>query len=146
MQNFDESGSIQPFRQINANSGNEAELLSMSGSTLKANYAYDALYRAKKVTNGLGYAIQFGYDSVGNPTSITYPSGDVEKCFFDADGNVNQHTDCMGRITNCVLDPVDSDVDSVGYPTGTGAQFQYDVYGRLTSMTRFDRVVRLRLR
>ena len=107
----------------------------MGGDALPANYAYDALYRAKQVTNGLGYAIQYSYDSVGNPTLVTYPSLTCMKWGFDADSNVNQRTDPLSRITNYALDPVDSDVDSVGYPTGTGPQFQYDMYGRLTSMT-----------
>jgi len=131
--NTDESD--PPFRHIEATSGNEGEIRELTGNVLSGNYAYDAMYRAKQFTNGRSHTRQFGYSTVGNPEKLIYPSGKTLKIGFDPDHNLDRRTDGKNQTTNYVLDPIDSRLTDIDYPTGTSPHFDYDDYGRVTGIT-----------
>ncbi len=123
------------FRHIEANAGNESEIQELAGNALSRNYAYDALYRAKEFTDGRSHTKQFGYSAVGNPEKLIYPSGKTLKVGFDPDHNLDKRTDGKNRVTDYILDPVDSRLADVDYPAGTAPHIDYDDYGRITMTT-----------
>jgi len=131
--NTDES---QPaFRHVEATAGNESEINNLTGNILSGNCAYDAMYRAKQYTDGRSHTKQFGYSAVGNPEKLIYPSGKTLKIGFDPDHNLDKRTDGKNQTTNYALDPVDSRLTDVNYPTGTSPHIDYDDYGRVTRTT-----------
>ncbi len=67
------------------------------GTADKTDYTYDAMGRVKsanRTVSGTPYAMSYAYDLLGNPTSLTYPSGRVvEYAYSSTTGELNKVTD-----------------------------------------------------
>mgnify|MGYP000031331898 CR=1 FL=1 len=86
----------------------------------------------------------YGYDAVGNLTSVTYPDGSEETYIYDEQDRLIIHVDASGNKTHRLYDAngdtlVTRTIDRMGEVT----KFGYDDNGMLVSMTRGDRVSEL---
>jgi len=130
---YGETGTL--FRTIQTVSGKESELKEVLGDILKTSQAYDALYRLKEVKDINNHATSFGYDAVGNVSSMRYPGSQTYQWRYDADHNLDMRIDALSRTTNFGYDSTKSYLTSIDYPTGTDVSLTYDGYGRLQSTT-----------
>ncbi len=134
---YDEAGTLQ--KSVSRAAGNEDEFKYASGNVVQYSSNYDSLYRQKKLTNGnMVVAQQYGYDLVGNATSVTYADGTGDKYTkFDPDGNLMQRMDANGKATNYALAAADSHLDAITYPADAAQNiaYTYDDYGRIASAT-----------
>ena len=134
---YDEAGTLQ--KSVSRAAGNEDEFKYASGNVVQSFSNYDSLYRQTKLTNGNNVAAQqYGYDLVGNATSVTYADGTGDKYTkFDPDGNLMQRMDANGKATNYALAAADSHLDAITYPADAAQNiaYTYDDYGRIASAT-----------
>ena len=103
----------------------EGNRLTMSDGTGKTVYAYDANGRLVAETNGSGGAVQYSYDSFGNLTSITYPSGKQSTRTFDLEGRMLKVNDWLGNSTSFLYDH-DGNVVQESLPNGDVERISYD--------------------
>jgi YD repeat-containing protein len=91
-------------------------------------------------TNGNGNVTSYGYDGVGNPTSITPPAPLVKRAFtYDGAGRVLSAQDGRGNTAYYTYDANDR-ITQVSYspsscPAATCVDYTYDGAGNLTSRT-----------
>lgn len=133
---YDESN-VQ-VRQLSYGYGAEGEVLSVSGSTEPASYAYDALYRLKTLKDGKNNTTTYNYDGVGNVSSVQMPGGEtIQFPQYDPSGRVLRRIDGNGVTTNYSYDDPENLLTDIQYPAtpGLNVHFGYDAYGRRASMT-----------
>jgi RHS repeat-associated protein len=90
-------------------------------------YTYDASGRRDSMTTLTGTET-YGYDPLGQLTSVTYPNGRVVTYAYDAAGNRTQVTD-NGTPTPYAANPLNQ------YTSAGAAVFGYDLDGNLTNKT-----------
>ena len=78
--------------------------------------------------------MSYGYDAVGNRTSITYPDGNIVHYQYDALSRLSQVTDWSSQTTTSGYDAAGNLVSAV-YPNGTSTAYAYDAAGRLLNVT-----------
>jgi RHS repeat-associated protein len=137
-------GGTTPLRSETFTIGPEGEIRAQAGDCELATVDYDAMYRTKAVTDGNGHATSYGYDLVGNLTSIKYPRAVDPAVYdtvtygnFDPNGNPTTRTDGNGVITSYAYQDPDDQITAVAYGDGTtpGVTLQYDpAYGRRIGM------------
>ena len=130
---YDEAGNL--VRQTGVSRGGEGQVKQQTGSTEHSSQVLDGLSRLNQLKDGNGNPFTHVYDVVGNLKQFTYPGGNTESATFDPDGNAKTFTDGRGRTSTYTLSPDDSSVTGVAYPDATpAAQYNYDTYGRVTSI------------
>ncbi|PJZ51235.1 RHS repeat-associated core domain-containing protein [Leptospira adleri] len=79
----------------------------------------------------------FGYDSFGNVTSVTDPSGGVSSIVYDSSLNLFPitKTNALGHSSTCVYDPELGLELTKTDPNGATTTMTYDAYGRILSVT-----------
>ncbi|MFG3053820.1 fibronectin type III domain-containing protein [Kitasatospora sp. NPDC048239] len=109
----------------------------------RTGYSYDAADRPASVTTPRGnaagaqpsaYTTRYGYDPVGNRTSVTDPLGGVTRTAYDAVNRPVSVTDQLGHATATEYDKA-GQVVKVTDPTGAVVRSGYDPAGRLTGST-----------
>lgn len=99
-------------------------------------WSWDAKGRLVEHVDGAGRDTDYGYDEVGNVTSIKYPgqSGSLQRN-FDDDSRMVSITDWLGQTTDFDWD-ADSNLSEIALPTGTNNvdSFAYDNAGRSTGV------------
>lgn len=129
---YDEASS--EFRTVETLPGKVAELKEVLGDILHTNQAYDSLYRLKEVKDFNNHATSFGYDGVGNVSSMRYAGTQTYQRRYDADHNQSKRIDALTRTTNYGYDTTKSYLTSIDYPTGTDVSIDYDDFGRVESV------------
>jgi RHS repeat-associated protein len=109
--------------------GDRLNIADAHGST---SYAYDALNRILS-TAFLGVNMQYGYDAVGNRTSLQYPDGSLIAYVYDQDNRMSQVTDWQSRNSTYAYDAV-GNVTKMTYPNSVAEQLAYDPANRLTQI------------
>lgn len=134
---LDESGTT--VRQVASSYGPEMELLSTTGVSESAQYAYDALYRKTSITDGNSNQTLCAFDNQGYLSSITHPGGTGTYQFtsYDSLGNLLQRIDGRGVVTNYLYNDVESRLTDIQYPASTAlnVHVHYDIYSRLDSIS-----------
>ena len=104
---YDESA-VQA-RQVTHTYGQEAEMLTTTGSTEPVAYAYDAAYRVTGLTDGNNHTTNYSYDAIGNMTLAAYPNANSSTGYdetqfsnFDNLGNATKRIDGRGVETDYV--------------------------------------------
>jgi RHS repeat-associated protein len=135
---YDETGAL--VRKVGYQYGREGELLSISGSTEPATFAYDAAYRRISLADGNGNKTAWAYNTAGWPASITYPKKDqVQFTSYDPTGNPLVRIDGRGIETDYTYNDPESHltniqyVNSAKYPnvSQNNITVDYDGYGRI---------------
>jgi YD repeat-containing protein len=92
--------------------------------------AYDAANRRTSVTNALNEVTQFGYDPVGNLTSVTMPDGAVYRKTYYPNNRLFEETDPLNHTTRHIYDPAGNEVMLVK-PRGNQFRKVYDKLSRV---------------
>jgi RHS repeat-associated protein len=107
--------------------GQRTSLVDGTGTT---SYTYDALHRLIGDRQGDGSSVAYGYDLIGNLTTITYPAGNKVTRAYDASDRLTSVSDWLGNKTTFAYDD-DSNLIRVDYPNGVVANSSYDTADRL---------------
>ncbi|MCP2256240.1 RHS repeat-associated core domain-containing protein [Prauserella aidingensis] len=75
---------------------------------------------------------RYTYDELGNPATVTSPSGVVTKATWDDAGNRLSSTDGLGNTTTATFDGAGNQL-TVTDPTGRSTRYDYDLAGRRVS-------------
>ena len=124
--------------QINYNGGKQAsyrynkvgELVEMEDWTGTTSFEVDLLRRITQVTDRKGNVVEYGYDEVGNQTSIDYPDGTGVDYAYDLLGQLKTVIEEDGRATAYSYDGMGC-VVRMEYPHGWVEDYVYDSIGQL---------------
>lgn len=115
------------------NNSNVTSMTDANGATT-CTYSFIAgSDRLVSKTDPYGKTIQYGYDAVGNPTSVTYPDGKVVSYGYDELNRLTTVTDWLGNTTTYTY-AFENYLESITYPNGVITSYGYDGRWRLTSM------------
>lgn len=116
--------------------GNKVRLVVNHGdSSAITHYSYDELNRLATVTDGSG-TTSYGYDAVGNRTSVSYPNGTSTIYHYDRLNRLTQLQTCNGR--GALVEQYDYTLHPTGRRTqideldGRSSAYSYDNLYRLT--------------
>lgn len=96
-------------------------------------FAYDALGRMTRATDGTGQATTLGYDAFGRRTSATFADGTKVTEIYNANGNRTARTDATGTTTYR-YDALNRPLEETA-PGGATVAYSYDANGNLASLT-----------
>lgn len=105
-----------------------------SGVTTSIQFVYDSLDRVIEQDDALQKTVHYGYDSVGQNISITYPDGKHLSNNYDALGRLTNQVDWVGRQTVYAYDAGGRMIYR-RYPNGVVQTNVFDVAGRLTELS-----------
>ncbi|HUP60761.1 MAG TPA: RHS repeat-associated core domain-containing protein [Thermoanaerobaculia bacterium] len=97
-------------------------------------WVYDDLNRITSATDGAGNVIGYGYDAVGNLTTITYPGSKTVTYAFDDANRIASVTDWDSRVTPYTYD-ASGRLGSFTLPNGVVTTYGYDDASRTTSVS-----------
>jgi len=116
-------------------SGNGLGLLSSvinSKSGISHNYSYNALARItteSELISGTAYSYNYGYDTRGRVSQITYPGGFIIKKVYGACGELKKVTDSADNpIWEVTGVSSHGELKTIQYGNGTSTQYSYDTY------------------
>ena len=136
MYHYDEGGNM--IRRVNFSYGPEGEEISRTGSVESDYKTYDAIYRLNSTSDGNGNTTKYTYNQAGYLSGMIYPGGDtIQYPSYDAAGDCLQRIDGRGVVTNYIYNDPCHKLTDVQYPafTGLNNHYNYDKYGRITSLT-----------
>lgn len=108
--------------------------MTMIDSTGTISYEYDALDRLTASTDSFAKRVEYGYDRVGNRTSLKYPGQETPVAYrYDAADRLWTITDWSSRTTTYTSDEAGR-IIGIDYPNGVQHMRDYDGCGRLNSM------------
>jgi RHS repeat-associated protein len=148
---YDE-GNVGAIRQVNSTYGLEGELKTVTGSTERVGYGYDAMYRLSTLTDAASHVTSYFYNPVGYLYQIVYPGAQgtpptapltagyadtVTFPSYDADGNPLSRIDGKNATTTYTYNDPESRLTAITYPTGTigAVGVSYDSYGRTNGVS-----------
>lgn len=97
-------------------------------------YGYDKVGNQTSVTDPAGRTTKTVYDAAYRPISVTDPLGNVTKTSYDKAGNKTTTTDALGKTTSYAYDDAGR-LTSVKDPNGRTLTYTYDSEGNRTSET-----------
>ncbi|MGH3522590.1 MAG: RHS repeat-associated core domain-containing protein, partial [Mycobacterium sp.] len=106
----------------------------MTDGTGTSNWSYDTFGELVSAVNGAGAAVAYGYDSDGNPTSITYPDSSTVTNGFNTGDQLASVTDAAGNQTTFGYNP-DGANTATTYPNGDSVTNGYNTAEQQTSTT-----------
>lgn len=104
--------------------------LTMQDGVGLTTYEYDDLYRPITITQPITGQVVYGYDLVGNRTSLEYPDGRVVTYTYNADNQMTQLKDWSDTFTDYQYDVVGRLITTT-LPSGIYSVNQFDDMGRL---------------
>ena len=110
----------------------DSHRIQMVDGTGTSTYSYDADGRLLSETDGAGNSTEYGYDGVGNMTSIEYPNGDTVKRTFNGAEELASVTDWNGNTTAFSYDG-DGNLVGTTYPNGDTVTSTYNAAGMLSA-------------
>lgn len=124
---------------------NITKVTTPTGANFK--YVYDSKHNITEATTATNKKYKFAYDSHGNVTSVRIVHPDNENQYIESgiaytgDGNyVSKNTDCFGKETTYEYDTASGNLKSVTDVNGKKTSYAYDLMGRLTSVSRTNKV------
>lgn len=111
-------------------------------SGARTTYTYDKAGRVLSTTSARGNAVggdpkkhttKYGYDKVGNQTSVTDPAGRTTKTVYDAAYRAISVTDPLGNVTMTAYDKAGNTTTTTD-ALGKTTSYTYDAAGRLTAV------------
>ncbi len=128
------SGGATPnVRYTYTATGQRARMTDGTGATT---YGYDALDRVITTTNGAGNGVGYGYDAVGNTTTITYPDGSQVTRAYDTLDRLSSVRDWLGHTARFGYDAADNLItQTLPTSTTTSIAMSYDAADRLAGIT-----------
>ena len=117
---------------------NNGNLLTLSDPAGTLTWTYDALNRPLSYTDGYGNLLQYGYDAVGNLTTLTYPDGRAVHYAYDQANRLIRATDWNQKITSYTYD-ANNRLKTTTRPDGSVETRTYDSQGRLTEINDLDK-------
>jgi RHS repeat-associated protein len=117
---------------------NNGNLTVMTDATGTTTYTYDAFDRLISSIDGFGKQVEYGYDIVGNRTSITYPADSTNPArtatyTYDKAGRLSAITDWDARVWDYAIDGAGR-ITELAYPSGVRELREYDYAGRLSKL------------
>lgn len=115
--------------------GNRVGMVDNSGST---SYSYDGLNRLTELTRQSAdgaLTLRYGYDPLGNRTSLSYPGGRSVAYAYDALSRLTAVND-GGALTRYSYDAL-GNRETVAFPNGVSTRYHYDASSRLTAIRTF---------
>jgi RHS repeat-associated protein len=109
---------------------NKGRLLTVTENGKAITRQYDALDRLTQYTDAAGNVLQYGYDYLGNLTSLTYPDGKTVNYSYDAANRLASVSDWGGRLTSYAYD-ANGRATNITHSDGTITTRAHDVAGRL---------------
>ncbi len=109
---------------------NKGRLLTVTENGKTITRQYNALDRLTQYTDAAGNVLKYGYDNVGNLTSLTYPDGKVVTYSYGVNNWLNYVSDWNGFVTYYYYD-ADGRVIKISHPDGSTTTRAYDAAGRL---------------
>jgi RHS repeat-associated protein len=107
--------------------------VAMSDGLGSSAWAYDSLNRVTNATDSLGRTLGFGYDNVGNRTSITYPDSRVINYGYYKNNWLENMVDSDGGAVSYERDGVGNNLKSTN-PNNTLTETNYDKVNRILSI------------
>ena len=103
---------------------------------------YDAKNRVTKYTDARGNTVRYGYDSLGNLMTLTYPGGEILRYAYYPTGRLQTVTDWKDRVITYAYDG-NGRLTTLSRPDGSVETYEYDANGQLARQTDLngDRVV-----
>jgi RHS repeat-associated protein len=113
-------------------------LVSMTDPTGTTTYTYDELDRLTSSTDSFGKQVLYGYDIIGNRTSITYSADSSNPArtvtyTYDRANRLDKVIDWAGITWDYAVDGAGR-ITEVNYPNGIKELRSYDNAGRLSSL------------
>ena len=115
---------------------NNSNITGVTDSNGTTTYAYVFIAGRDRIvskTDSFGKNIQYGYDAVGNLTSITYPDGKVVSYSYDELNRLITVMDWLSNTTTYTY-AFGNYLGSITYPNGVTTSYGYDSGWRLISM------------
>ncbi len=113
------------------NQGETSAITDAVGNALL--YGYDTQGNLTQTTDRDGQTTDLTYNSAGQATHIAYADGSFDDYTYDSQGDVLTATDASGT-TNMTYDSAGR-LTEITYPTGLFLKYTYDAQGRRTQMT-----------
>ena len=133
------SGFTDPVGTVSYSYDPNGNLLTAGDGAGAVSREYDKLNRITKYTDSQGNIIEYGYDQVGNLTSLIYPGGKQVSYEYDNANRLITVTDWAYRVTAYEYDANDRLVKTIR-PNGTVLNQSYDSAGRLTQQKDIDQI------
>lgn len=106
----------------------------VSGVTTATQFIYDGLDRPIEQTDALAQTVQYGYDTLGRVTALTYPGGKKLTNRYDDLGRLTSQVDWAGRQMAYAYDQADRLIRRA-WPNGVVQTNTFDDAGRLTGLS-----------
>lgn len=110
-------------------------------------YVYDSKHNITEATTATNKKYKFTYDNYGNVTSVRLVNPNNENQYiqsdmtYTSDGNyLSKNTDCFGKTVVYEYDTVNGNLKSMTDVNGKKTSYAYDMMGRLTSVSRINKV------
>lgn len=137
--------SLDLVKNINYNGGKQVsyvynavgDLVEMTDWMGTTSFELDLLSRITRTTDTKGKVVEYGYDAVGNQTSVAYPDGTAAVKTYDLTGNLKTVTETDGRITAYAYDGMGR-ITHMDYPDGWQEDYTYDAIGQLLKVEDTD--------
>lgn len=110
--------------------------IGMTDATGNTTFEYDPVDRLTAETNGAGQSIGFGYNGVGEVTSIAYPNGKSIARTYTPAGRISSVTDWLGNTSKFAYDAAGNET-ATEFPAATGEtdSFTYTAGQAFETMT-----------
>jgi RHS repeat-associated protein len=137
--NLAQSITYSDGRRVNFAYNSTGQLIEMEDWTGTTTFSHDLLGRLTTVQDGNDNLVRYGYDPMGNQTSISYPNGTEVQHTFDA---LNRLTDIVigQERTTYMYDAVGRLVET-RYPNGVVERRRYDSVGQVLETTKNGQVL-----
>ena len=126
------TGCTTPEGSISYTYDANGNVLTVTDSNGTVTRTYDALNRVSSYTDTYGKTIHYGYDEVGNLTTLVYPDNTIVRYTYDVNHNLLTVTDWANRVTSYTYD-ANNRVVGVTKPDGSVTTTAYDNMQRVTS-------------
>ena len=113
------------------------DLIQMNDWNGTTTFAMDLLDRLQQVTDHNGLVTRYGYDAVGNQTSIGYPDGTQVDYWYDAENRVTKVQDFDREITQYAYD-ANGNMKIKEYPNYETTYYSYDACNQIIETDEHD--------
>jgi len=98
---------------------------------------FGLLGKTGKVTNFEGNEVSYGWNELGQRTSLTYPDGKVVNYTYTSSGKLDKVYD-GSDVTSYTYDPIGRTSERI-LPNGTSTQYSFYVLGSMEGLTHSNR-------
>jgi YD repeat-containing protein len=134
----DNAGTVMRTASVQYDVGQHAALRTDWSDGNHEYYTWDGILNPTSVTDRLGQAYNYGYDSLSNMTSMQKPNGDMQYWYYDTSNwysLMTSSTDSLGNGSYYGYDAARRLLTWKKDPMGNVTQFTYDSYGNQITAT-----------